>query len=377
MNQLLKLVRDKNQRRQEPSKQEVIDAIISKDVYDITSYLKYFNKSVNCQYDINLLRERFEQYEKGKSYLFEKGEGDHFYTITFDNYGKQCDRRCVENTSTYDFMMFPIVTPVHAVLSEVVGNEIYKFNGEKYVFDFLKQSYPVANRYEDIVNFIILWSELKREALILEVDKPITESDISVFFEKKEQDINPDANPYWYKHVEELPPDPEEDFPKLKVSWYPTKKAKDYIDRAWTINEENVLACSDYIGKKIIASSALFEYRKNKCKTGEQLYNRKNLRIAIGAALLSFFSVLFGNIFPLFQPQETDYLEAISDHLVAIEEKIQCYTDSQELLEEIQCISDNVSRISQRLDKENLEVLEKIDLQLDKINEYLSDKVTK
>ena len=133
------------------------------------------------------------------------------------------------------------------------------------------------------------------------------------------------------------------------------------------------MTCFNYIDKKIIASTELRIYKKNKFKTIEQIAQAKNLFVAWVAVGISVFSVLIGNILPLTQPQATDYLSDINEKITAIYNSIDTNVSNEELLKELQSISSSLSKISSDyLSEENLTVLEELQVQLEKLNDTLS-----
>ena len=351
----------------------IVDAIISKQVYDIRSYFEYFGKSHKCKYDFEQIKSVFEMNENGRTYMFRKGDDSYFYTDTYDCLGNLCNTRRVANLTTHELHDRPISVPVKATLSQKAIVESFEYNGVKFIFDFLKKGYPVADSFEDIVDFITLWSYLKREALILEVDKPISEDDISVFFELEEQTINPNSNPYWSRHFEILSEETESEPAEIIYELLPEKDPQHYIRQAWKLNEENLLTCSEFIGKKIIASSELRIYKQKKYKTTEEIFNLRNLIVAWVAVGISVVSVFLGNVLPIFKPQETDYLSLISERIATIEE-FKENDPTEELLLVLQRISVTLDALSQHQYSEDYStILEKLELQLEELNGYLAE----
>lgn len=356
---------------------EIVDAIIDKKVWDIPSYLEHFGKLHQCQYDFDGLRTIFEQSENGRTYRFRKGNDAYYYTDTIDRDGNICNTRRVPNSTTYEFVDYPMTVPVKACLNKKVNIEWYEEGNTKFSFDFLKESYPVADSFDDIIDFITLWSYLKREALILEVDKPISKKDISIFFELKDQKIDPNTNPFWSRHYAISSGETEEEPVESECYLLPEKEAKYYIAQAWKLNEENIVTCSEFIGKKIIPSSELRVYQQKKFKTVEQIANGRNLLVAWVAVFISVISILIGNIWPLVKPQEPNYLSIISEQIAFIDESIKSDTCDEELLRELQNVSQALADLSQQqLTYEDIEVLEQLESQLEELNAFLSENTT-
>ena len=138
------------------------------------------------------------------------------------------------------------------------------------------------------------------------------------------------------------------------------------------MNEENILTCSEFIGKKIIPSSELRVYQRKRFKTVEQIANRRNLFVAWLAVFISVISVIIGN-----KPQESEYLSTISAQIASIDESIQSDTIDEELLSELQNISQLLVEISQQqLPQEDMEVLERLESQLEELNAFFLENTT-
>lgn len=356
-----------------PHQEEIVEAIIEQKVYDIPSYLNHFGKAHLQQYDFNLIQAKFDECENGQTYMFRKGNDSFYYTDTFDCNGHFIKSQQVPNRTTYEFVEHPIKTPVKAQLIKHVDREIVDYKGKRYSFDFLLNSHLVADSFDEIIDFITLWSYLKREALILEVDKDVSECDLSIFFHQVPKKISPNTNPQWSTHYEILSDINDPEFTDTQELLYPDKCAKHYIEQEWNLNKENFLTCFNYIDKKIIASTELRIYRSNNFKTYEQISQEKNLFVAWVAVGISVLSVFIGNILPLTQPQATDYLSDINQQITEIHTSIDTAVSNEEVLSELQSISSSLSEISSvQLSEEKLTVLEELQIQLEKLNETLS-----
>lgn len=327
--------------------EKIVEAIIDGKVYDIPSYLKYFNKAYERKYDINQIKSVFEQSENGRTYMFRADSAASYCTDVYDNNGQVIKTLPILQKMTYTFRDYPISTPVSAQLNEYVEKEIVKYNNVNYTFDFLNKSYMVADNFDDIVDFITLWAYLKREALILEVNKTINSDDIGIFFEIKEQKINPDTIPKWEVKVEILSDGTDTEITKATQHHLPTKDATYYIDKPWKFNYEHLITCSEFIDKKIIASSELRIFKQNKFKTVEQISQKKNLFVAWLAVAISVISIIIGNIMPLFQPKETDYLEEINQHISIIEKAVLNDNKNESIEKELNKIKDILEKLLQ------------------------------
>ena len=354
--------------------EKIIEAIIDGDVYDITSYLAFFNKAHHQQYDLDEINSVFEKCEDGQTYNFRLEQDSYYYTDVYDKNGVVCNTMRAPNKTTHEFRDNPISSPVKAHLQESIDIEKCSYLGKNYSFDFLKKSYPVADSFEDVIDFITLWSYLKREALILEVNKPVQNEDISLFFELQRQDLQPNFNPYWTLNYELISESSDTTPGKLRTHFAPTKKAMNYIENVWKLNEEHFLTCNEFIGKKIIASSELRVYKQKKFKTVEQISQYKNLFVAWVAVGISVLSILFGNILPLFQNKTDDYLFDLKQSMTAIEQSIENDVSNAEIITELKEIIDSLDEISKsETSEDTLKIVEELKKQVYEINKYLQD----
>lgn len=313
--------------------EQIVDKIVDGKVYDITTYLKEFDKAHKQKYDIEEIRKVFENLEEDKRYSFTEKDS-YYYTLVHDESGKIRNRYRVTESLTYIFNDYPLEEPVKAKLNESVHKQVVQFHGQKYIFDF-KEEVLVADSFEDIKEFIALWCYLKNEALIFDVNKPVRDEDIGLFFEIFQQEITKDNNPTWQRtkvidSVGEFVNDVESHDVLV-----PYKNINNYIDRVWKLNQENFNACEEFIDRKILSTGVLKLYQQKKYKTVEELSVKANLRIAIIAVIISVISVLIGNIMPFFQKQDTDYLDEINQKISVMEELIKENNNSSEVTDKL------------------------------------------
>ena len=76
---------------------------------------------------------------------------------------------------------------------------------------------------------------------------------------------------------------------------------------------------------------------------------KANLRIARIAVIISVISVLIGNILPLFQKQDTEYLAEISEKIAVIEENIKENNSNSEIVDELTEIRNDLKIIEEKM----------------------------
>lgn len=332
-----------------PTQKKIIDKIITGEVFDIPTYLQVFNKGHYQQYNKEQLKEVFDKCENGRTYIF-KEENSYFYTEVYDKKGAICQKEKVPNTLTYQFKEHPISIPVKSDIKYMVSTEAVTYNQVPYTFDFMKNSFLVADSFDDILEFITLWSYLKRESLIIDTDKTITKTDLSIFCEQFKQDIQPDSNPTWDTKIETLSEGEDGKLPQVKIQLIPYKSAQNYIEYVWKVNTDHLTMCNEFIGKRILPTPALRIYKKKRFKTVEELSNCKNLIVAWVAVAISVISVLIGNILPIFQENEVDYLRKIDQKLISIEKQFNETTINDDTHKELIEIKGVLNEIKKTLD---------------------------
>ena len=353
----------------------IVDKIISGEVYDIPSYLRVFNKGREQQYDASVIQATFDRCENGMTYFFRKTDGNVFYTDIYNEQEVLIKTLPVANEFTSDLHSNPISERVKAELDMKIPPEHVHCAGKSFHLDFLKKPQFVADSFDSIKDFVALWSYLRKEALVFEGSKQIREDDISIFFEFVDQELLPQENPHWKAKHEIESKTNDDSLPLLRTEMVPNKKANCYLEKAWKFNQDQFDMCSDYIGVKMMATSELKNYQQNKYRTEEQEGQRKNLIVAWIAVGISVVSVLVGNIYPVFQKSETDYLNMINRQLTEIEEIIAENDTRQEVLNnhlEINKKLEDITKLLEQLSSEETsEALGVIISNVEKIHDSL------
>lgn len=328
---------------------EIVEAIISEKVYDIPSYLYYFKKGRDQQYKPDEIQAIFNECESGRSYLFREDKS-YFVTDEYKDAETVIRTLRVPNSFTHDFREYPLSSPVKACIEMKIKPEVVSFRGEDYFFNFLEKSFFVSDNFDDIKDFIALWSYLQREALIIEVSKPIESKDLSIFFELEPQVIRANTSPYWKTCVDTDSSTENDPIPTVDIYLVPQKSAQNYIKNAWKMNYEHLTMCDEFIGKKILPTSSLQIYSQSKYKTFEEVSQHRNLFVAWIAIAVSVIIAIALNILPLLGEQETDYLNNISQQMSAIEAKLDEDNTNQNMLGELAEIKDVLTVISLSLE---------------------------
>lgn len=237
----------------------------------------------------------------------------------------------------------------------------YTYEDKEFEFDFCA-GISIANDFGDVVDFITLWSYLKQEALILEVNEVIDTVDIGLFFEKVSANQAAEKEKVTVE-IDGMPmaPLPTPDIDVNVLAEAPKRFAHEYSDSTWNINEEHLLICHDFLGKRIIPTSLLRAFANKKYRTNEQIAQDSNYRIAIIALIVSVLSIAFGIFSPWIQPAQleitaiskqlstiSNQLSEIKDHLLSQNKKTETYLD--DVLNGIDDLKNEIERQSTALD---------------------------
>ena len=157
----------------------------------------------------------------------------------------------------------------------------------------------------------------------------------------------------------------------------PEKPTNPYITDVWKLNQENLAMCEDFVGVKMMATSELVIYQQKGYKTVEERSQRNSLWAAWAAVIVSLVAVLIGNIFPLFQKADSDYLNQISQQIASIENRIDRDNSSQEIIAKLDEIHADVTLLMDSLEQQPLSELlsevEDIYSQIANINHLLQE----
>ena len=340
-----------------PYQKKIVDKIIDGEVYDIPSYLRVFSKGREQQYDTAVIQATFDECENGMSYLYRKEYGNTFFTDIYDQSGVRKHTLPVANQQTVYLHSNPITEAVQAELDMTIPSETVCIGDKSFSLNFLNNKYLVANSFSEIRDFVALWSYLRREALIFEGSKQVTEEDLSVFFELVDQETQPQLNPHWHQKVEIISETENDPVQKCNISMIPKKKAIHYLKQAWKLNQDELSMCKEYIDIKMMATGELKNYQQSRYRTVEEKAQSRNLLAAWIAVFISVVSVFIGNILPLFQKSDTDYLEGIRQQIGSIEQRIDADVSQQDIYHELTEIHEELIQISNLLDQNSVKDL--------------------
>lgn len=301
----------------------IVSRINKGDIYDIPSYLRSFGKGREQAYDMDAIRNKFAADENGRQYKVLK-DGHSLFISTH---------------STQYIMGHPIHTPLlmpraesditdeewtlcEARLEDKIPPSVFNYNEQEFTVDFQQGAFG-ADNFQDILTFVRLWSYLRHENLVFEVSQPVSQDEISMLYEsvpcsKKRRSAKIKIE--WDKQPGE--DDGTEKFkPVTDIhQTVPTRRAEEFIDSEWKMNEDHLMMCREFIGKKMYSTGALRNFAANNYRTSEEMHRGLNTIIAVAALLISVLSFSYGLFYPsnTYQPALDNLTQQISEIQTAL-----------------------------------------------------------
>ena len=305
---------------------KIVSRINKGEIYDIPSYLRSFNKGRIRSYDMTAIKSKFAAVECSKKYKVMK-EG---YSLIKTEYS-------TSHIMGHEMHM-PLWVPRseaeiaedeweyrEAVLDERIPTLKFTYDEQEFSLNFQKGAL-VADDFNDILNFIRLWSYLRRENLVFEVSRPVSEDEISMLCElvpHRVKEVPAEIKIEWdsgssdgKKHSKSL----TDKMPKDFHQEVPTRRAIEFIDERWKLDEDHLMMCREYLGKRMYPTDASHGYAANNYRTADEVSRSVNTFVAIAALLISVLSFAYG----LVAPKDTYHAElnAMNQQVLEIKETL-------------------------------------------------------
>ena len=321
---------------------KIVSRINKGEIYDIPSYLRSFNKGRIRSYDMTAIKNKFAGAEGGKKYKVMK-EGHSLIKTEYSTshimghemhmplWVPRSEAEIAEDEWEYR----------EAVLDEHIPTLKFTYDEQEFSLNFQKGTL-VADDFNDILNFIRLWSYLRRENLVFEVSRPVSDDEISMLCElvpHRVKEVPTEIKIEWDSCSSDGKKQPKsltDGMPKDFHQEVPTRRALEFIDERWELNEDHLMMCREYLGKRMYPTDASHGYAANNYRTADEVSRSVNTFVAIAALLISVLSFAYG----LVAPKDTYHAElsAMSQQVLEIKETLDVIAGEQipvELLTEI------------------------------------------
>jgi len=275
---------------------KIVQDIMDKKVYDITSFLRVYGHTKEFKYDKEGIEAAFNEIEQGRKYKVLKQGLSQFNMKFSPTTGKV---QHVKNTFTDDDFEYKKATIDYSKLVKhrTVNDTEFKFN--------LLQTNIIGTGFSDIFDFLVVWQHLKENGLILEVEKQMKNEDVSVFYNEvnKGDKIPNNCNVQSFENLPNLrginnktieniifEKEISNIFDSIKP---PERDAMNFVSTTLEFDEESFKICESKISYKIIPTPQLYYFIQKNFKTDVEAFNRNTLIAAWTAIIITLtFSII-------------------------------------------------------------------------------------
>lgn len=318
---------------------EIIRLIENGTIFDIPSFVSYKKQRKLAKIDKAILVDQFEKGVPIKRYYYPTNlRIDPRNLMTENEYERKVKLHEVNPVS---------YKSVDISLRNDAGIKTHVVDGHNVMLDFYNGIY-ISDSFNDIYEFLILWQHLKNEMLIQECSCDNYADTVGLLYMPK--NIRPEIL----------------DTPATELIEYTSCSISDkcFLDQDYVFSNDAYLRCKDYIGKKIYPSIHLSLFVKNNFETAGEIAQRKSMRVAWIAILVSIILALFPYINDYLQPDVPDpIISHIQDSLSALEMKTEQVVnlmetnnalhedalESDDIVNALQSIIEGISRLEDNL----------------------------
>lgn len=318
---------------------EIIRLIENGTIYDIPSFVTYTNQKKFVSINKSILAERFEKQVLVKRYYYPANlKIDQRNLMDEQEYNSKINLHQV-NPNSYK--------SIDISLNNDAGIKTHVIGEQTIVLDLYKGIY-IAESFNDIYEFLILWQHLKEEMLIQECSCDNYVDTLGLFY--KSQYIRP--------VFLDTPESALIDFSSCSIS------DKYLLDQDFIFCSDAHFRCQDFIGKRIYPSIHLSLFVKNNFMTESEISQRRSMRVAWIAILVSILLAILPYVNDHLQPDPifpiiNDMQNTISTLEMRLEEicnQIELnnalHKDAlmnDEIIEALRSIIEEISRLEEKL----------------------------
>lgn len=277
---------------------EIINCIYNEDIYDIMSYLKFFNLGEKIILDKDEILYKFNIDDLPKKFYYPKN-----LTPKYSNLIEESLYNLEVKNGNLDPQKYESAT-LNLNFSQEFKHE--HWNNIDYTINFYDGIY-IAKSFKKIIDFLSLWEFLKSEMLILDVPNNFSSDTLSLFYKKESNSL---ATPLL---------NPGERIKQINFSDFTYDDLNYLGDNIYTLSYEWCTICKDYLDRRIYPTSKLKNFIQNKFKTIEE---KTQHSVLLATWLAIFVSIIF-NLSSVFSKSHENYLKNISHDIKCIKELIQ------------------------------------------------------
>ena len=242
----------------------IIQQIFSKNIWDICSFVDYFQTGQVASFDWNQVQLNFQKDPEVSVYYCPKNLSPTPSSLIREDAFKEKKRLGMVDSEMYE--------PFSPRLEKTYCHHTELVCGSEFSFDFY-QGVRIVDSFDDIIDFLAIWQFLREHALVLEVGQPTSAETVGLFFRQEE--------------TGEIPP-----FTAEKTSQTMSFRDRRYTGRkVYRLSEEYLEICRDFLGKRLYPTPGLKLFIKNRFRTQDEV---AQFRTMVTAWVAIFVSLLVG-----------------------------------------------------------------------------------
>lgn len=271
---------------------EIIKQINNGKIYNIISYLKFFNLGETIVLNKDDILHKFNTDNIPKIYYYHKNLKIKYSNIISEDVYNNKVLNNELNPENYESVTLKLN------YNQGIKHEIW--DNKNYTINFYDGVY-IAKSFNNIIDFLALWQYLKSEMLILEVPNDITANELSIFYEKQTSSNS---------NILSL----EERIQQINFDDFTYEDSHYMLENIYTFSKEKCTICKEYLDRRIYPTTKLKIFIQKRFKTTEE----KTQSSALCAAWIAIFVSIILTFLPYFQGTNQDYTKSISQNINAI-----------------------------------------------------------
>lgn len=250
---------------------EIIRAIASEEVWDISSFASRFQLKKTIRYDRKVVKEAFDRDPRvGVRYCPRILNPTPANLVSEEEFVKKCMEG--QNLEEEYIRLEPMLEQTQAARKESVRDQVFSY-------DFYS-GVEIINSFDRLVDFLTIWQYLRDQALVLEVSQPLCAETAALFFQREDEKT-------------ELTPEGDKVAGVLRFSDLGYLQDGEYrLSRKW------MAICDSFLGRRLYPAPGLKWFINNRFRTREEVDQARTLTAAWVGILVAILIALLPYVIP-------------------------------------------------------------------------------
>lgn len=250
---------------------DIIKKINSRNVWDICSFVANFQTEHTVSFDLCQVQQNFQNDPEASDYHCPKNLSPTPANLIRKDAFEKKVKLGQADPEMYEKYISQLEKNYCCHVEDVWGSE--------FSFDFY-QGVHIADSFEDIIDFLVIWQFLREHALVLEVSQTLDVETVGLFFRQAE--------------TKEPPP-----FKVNKASQTVLFCDSRYVGpNTYCLSRDYLEICREFLGKRIYPAPGLKLFVKNWFRTRDEI---AQLKTQVTAWIAIFVAIIIG-LLPYFFP---------------------------------------------------------------------------